>query len=974
MSQNPSEIVFEPVGTRHIASLKIDLEEYRHRRTGARHFHFRTDHSENVFMVALRTVPVDSTGVAHILEHTTLCGSERFPVRDPFFMMSRRSLNTFMNAFTSSDWTAYPFASQNRKDFFNLLDVYLDAVFFPNLHALDFAQEGHRLEFAEPGNPESELVYKGVVYNEMKGAMSSPFSQLWAALSKYLYPTTTYHHNSGGDPDHITDLTHEQLVAFYKKHYHPSNAVFMTFGNLEAGEIQARIESQALARFSRSEAVPIPREKRYFAPLRVQESYHLADEDLTEKTHVVLGWLLDVSSDLEQALEAHLLTNVLLDNSASPLLQALETTDLGRAPSALCGLEDSHKEMAFVCGLEGCEADRADAVEALILGVLGEVAENGVSHDKLAAVLHQLELSQREISGDSYPYGLQLMLASLSPALEGVDPADYLDLDAVIERLRERIEDPGYIKRLLRERLLENPHRVRLVLTPDRNIENHREQHLKARLAELKAKMDESERLRLVEQSQALEARQGRRDVEGILPKVTLADVAPATDWVTPTLGSVGGARCAYAQGTNGLVYQQLIRPLPALSEEEQLLLPLLTYLLPEVGSAGRSYLAVQERLSATTGGISAYWDVRADIDDVQKTLGALVVSGKALVRNADPLLALLEDTASRVRFDEPERVRELLSQLSSRRVQSVTGNGHGLAMSAASQRLGAVARLHYLAGGMAGIQRLADLDRQLEQQDALDRLCQQLQALYDKLTAQPLSLLSVAEETQIQGLDDLAQARLGSVLRGRSAASALGLRATREHVRCGWIVNAKVNYCAEVFATVPGNHADAPALTVLGHFLRNEYLHSAVREKGGAYGAGASQNNGEGIFRFYSYRDPRIEDTLTDFRQSVRWFVDREHDAGLLEQAVLGVVASLDKPRSPAGEARHAYHSDWFGRGHAYQDRFRQGVLGVSLEDLRRVAQTYLLDQPSSVAVLGGEGVRDRLEALRLEIETLRA
>ena len=240
MSSNQAFSSFTWVRSESIASLNIEIQEYRHNKTGAQHFHIAADDNNNVFLVALRTVPQDSTGVAHILEHTTLCGSERYPVRDPFFMMTRRSLNTFMNAFTSSDWTAYPFASQNSKDFGNLLQVYMDAVFFPTLDELDFAQEGHRVEFAEEGNPDSELVYKGVVYNEMKGAMSSPSRSLWQELTSQLFPSVTYHYNSGGEPENIPELSYEELKAFHHNHYHPSNAIFMTFGDIEAAEHQAR--------------------------------------------------------------------------------------------------------------------------------------------------------------------------------------------------------------------------------------------------------------------------------------------------------------------------------------------------------------------------------------------------------------------------------------------------------------------------------------------------------------------------------------------------------------------------------------------------------------------------------------------------------------------------------------------------------------------------------------------------------------
>ena len=345
---------FEWIRNDRIDSLDIVIDQFQHKKTGAQHYHISADNDENVFLVALRTIPTDSTGVAHILEHTALCGSEKYPVRDPFFMMIRRSLNTFMNAFTSSDWTAYPFASQNVKDFNNLLDVYLDAVFFSRLEELDFAQEGHRLEFEQGDDPTTELQYKGVVYNEMKGAMSSTVSALWQTVSKHLFPTTTYHYNSGGEPTDIPDLTYAQLKEFYRIHYHPSNAVFMTYGNIPAYTHQQKIDQQALSRFERlDKTITVQDEKRYFAPLNVEECYPLdPEQDTNNKTHLVLSWLLGHSINLEEQLEAQFLSSLLLDNSASPLTQALETTELGSSPSPLCGLEDTNKEMSFLCGLK----------------------------------------------------------------------------------------------------------------------------------------------------------------------------------------------------------------------------------------------------------------------------------------------------------------------------------------------------------------------------------------------------------------------------------------------------------------------------------------------------------------------------------------------------------------------------------------------------------------------------------------------
>src|SRR5690606_20889209 len=466
---------------------------------------------------------------------------------------------------------AYPFASQNRKDFNNLLDVYLDAVFFSRLDELDFAQEGHRVEFAEPENPASDLVFKGVVFNEMKGAMSSVPSQLWHTLCKYLYPSTTYRFNSGGEPDCIPDLTYEQLQDFYRSHYHPSNAIFMTYGNIPAVEHQAVFEERALHCFEKLDTeISVPEEKRYYAPIAVEEAYPLEEgEDPAAKTHVVVAWLLGKSTDLEQTLAAQMLSHILLDNSASPLQHALETTEWGQSPSPLCGMEDSQRELAFVCGLEGCELDNVGQVEQLILDTLQQVADAGVPQETLEAALYQLELQQREVGGDGYPYGLQLILTSLTSATHRGDPIALLDLEAGLESLRARIQQPGFIQQLVRELLLDNPHRVRLSLRPDTQMNARKQAAEKRRLAELKARLTEADQQAIVDRTKALQARQLQKDDESILPKVTLADVPPHLHYTPGSHERVNNCPLRrYRAGTNGLVYQQITCKLPALPDE----------------------------------------------------------------------------------------------------------------------------------------------------------------------------------------------------------------------------------------------------------------------------------------------------------------------------------------------------------------------------------------------------------------------
>ncbi|WP_445356263.1 insulinase family protein [Microbulbifer sp. EKSA008] len=966
-----SHPAFELVTSADIDSLGVRVEEYRHITTGAQHLHIAADNSENVFLVALRTVPEDSTGVAHILEHTALCGSDKYPVRDPFFMMIRRSLNTFMNAFTSSDWTAYPFASQNRKDFDNLLDVYLDAVFFARLDPLDFAQEGHRLEFAEADNASSELVYKGVVFNEMKGAMSSVTSQLWHTLSKYLFPTTTYHYNSGGEPTDIPKLSYEQLVAFYRSHYHPSNATFMTFGDIPAAEHQAAFEEKALHKFEKlDKTISVGREDRYQAPLKVEEHYPLNGEPLKAKTHIVLSWLLGDVTDLEEALTAHLLAGVLLDNSASPLMKLLETTDLGTSPSPLVGLDDSQRELVFVCGIEGSERESADELEQQVLDVLRDVAENGIPYEQVEASLHQLELQQREIGGDGYPFGLQLILTALTGSTHRGDAIGLLNIDATLERLREQIKDPKFIANKARELLLENQHRVRMVLSPDEQLAARREQAEKDQLAEIKAALSDKEKAQIVETAKALADRQNREDDASILPKVGVEDIPAELPDVEGEAIDLGPQKLTrYSAGTNGLVYQQMVCALPEFTETEKQLLPYYCQVLSEVGLGEKDYLEVQQWQTSVVGALHGFTSSRTAIDDLDHLSGHFILSGKALARNQGGLTELMQATMEQVRFDEHARIKELLLQTLARREQGVVGNGHALAMAAASAGYNRAAWESHASGGLLGLRNLRALVGGLEKEEGLQDLSTQFQAIHQKILAAPRQFLLVGEEEKI---GDFSQTLMPLTSTSSIAAANPAAPFERKQIEELWVANSQVNFCAKAYATVPMSHPDAAPLSVLSGFLRNGFLHRTIREQGGAYGGGAGHDSNIGVFRFYSYRDPRMGETLEDFDASLKWLAEEKHKEEQVEEAILGVVGGLDKPGSPAGEAKKNFHSGLYGRTHETRQQFRKQVTEVTLEDLQRVGATYLDPSKASTAIVTGPQGSEAAAKLNLKEEKL--
>jgi Zn-dependent M16 (insulinase) family peptidase len=417
-----------------------------------------------------------------------------------------------------------------------------------------------------------------------------------------------------------------------------------------------------------------------------------------------------------------------------------------------------------------------------------------------------------------------------------------------------------------------------------------------------------------------------------------------------------------------------MVSPLPALDAGQQALLPLYTNVMTELGLGDASYLETQHRQSAEVGSIHAFTSMRGRVEDEQAVTANFVLSSKALVRNAPLQAQLMADTVERLRFDETNRLRELVSQQRARREQAVTGNGHGLAMSAACAGMSPLAQLNHQLSGLAGIRQLRSLDESLGDAARAEAFAGSLRELHEKVRQMPRQLLTVAEPDAAAALAQTAAAAWPSA--GGTGPASFNPGPVRERRAELWVANTQVNFCARGYPTVPVMHPDAAALTVLGGFLRNGFLHRAIREQGGAYGGGASQDSGVAAFRFYSYRDPRLEDTLADFDAAVAWLLQTRHEARALEESILGVIGSLDKPSSPAGEAKQHFHNRLFGRSHDQRQEFRQRVLAVSLDDLQRVGDTYLRPELASTAVLTNsaqvEATAGLRERLGMVVETL--
>lgn len=960
---------FQLIRQHHVEALDVFISEYKHKVTGATHYHLASDLDENVFLVAFRTQPMDSKGAAHILEHTALCGSEKFPVRDPFFLMIRRSLNTFMNAFTSADWTAYPFATQNKKDFQNLLEVYLDAAFAANLNELDFAQEGIRIELEE-GQP----VYKGVVFNEMKGAMSSPSDQLYHQLAHHLFPKTTYHYNSGGDPKDIPDLTYPELVDFYKSHYHPSNAVFMTFGDESAYHLQEQFETLALSKFKQGQTLYSTPETRLAAPVEVTETYAVDAEDLTDKTYHIISWLLPEASDIKLRLGMRLVEGILLEDSASPLRHYLETCDYAQSTGPIMGVDDSNFEMTFFCGVQGSNPEHAEEFKNGVFKILEDVASKPVDTDMVDAILHQIELHQREINGDGMPYGLSLILNGLSSVIHHSDPIHVWDVDSAMEQVKEELKDPMWLSNLIKTYLIDNSHRVQMTLVPDANKSVAEAEAEKARLAEIGAKLTEEQKAEIVAQTEALKVRQDTPDDLNLLPKVGLEDVPADLHIVQGQLREIisNGLDTPlnlYHAGTNGIYYQQVTVKIP----DEVVQSPyftLLSVLLGEVGAGEYDYLELQQLQTAVSGGVGMGASLRSKVDDKNKISAWLTLTTKSLVNNFEAI-RLLKLAFEQLRFDEKDRIIELLQQRKTRWQSRLSGSGHSYAMQIASRNCGALAQRDYQNTGLGALNWLGDLVAKVENDEvAYDALIVELKAIHRLLLQASKQFLLVCEEHQSDALVEEVQ-NVWDKLAVDKTPVELSVISTENSTKDeAWLIQANVQFCALAYPAVEVSHPDAAPLMVLAAYLRNGFLHSAIREKGGAYGGGASYDGNACSFRFYSYRDPRLAETFKDFEASIVWLLNTEHQPHQLEEAILGLIASMDKPGSPAGEAISACYALLHARTPAVRKQLRARLLAVSLDDLKRVAQHYLVEQTPVRAVVAPVAKRDTLLELGFDIK----
>ena len=970
---HPGEIFhgFRVVKAFPLADIKAHYYELTHEASGASHIHISAADRENTFAVAFKTVPKDSTGVAHILEHTALCGSEKYPVRDPFFSMIKRSLNTFMNAFTSSDWTMYPFASQNRKDFYNLMDVYLDAAFFPNIDELSFKQEGHRLEFAPQGEGKEEhLTYKGIVYNEMKGAMSSPSQILGRALNKALMPDTTYANNSGGDPESIPDLTWEELKSFHGRHYHPSNAYFFTYGDIPLADHLKVIHEKVLTRFQKMDpGTTVLPQPRWHEPKYVEEFYPADEEnDRDNRSQVSLAWLVTDIRNTEEVLAFNLLSQILLGNAAAPLRKALIDSNLGSSLCDATGFDSDARDASFGCGLKETRSEDADAIEALIFKSLSDIAGNGIDKELIDSAIHQMEIMRREISNTPYPYGIKLLLGISGCWFHGGEPERLLLLDKDLDAIKNGVKEGDYFEGLIRKKLIDNPHRVRFVLAPDSTLAETQQKEEQAKLDAIAKALTEEEREKIQLDTDALKALQESDEDISCLPTLALSDIPPTIDSVVPA--SRGGERLfRYPCATNSILYYNGVLEAGDIHSDLVPLVPFFCSSFMKMGTQNKNYEELARAISATTGGMGLSSTSRRRYDENRTAQPLIAIHSKCLSRNRDAMFDLLTEALTEYRFTDLKRLRSLLLEYRAALESAVVQNGHSLAISLANRNFTDSLALSELWGGVGQIQYIKQITDALVRGEASDAA---LAKIGDQMTQIGKAFINrgnlrcalVGDEETLTQAEGNQTALSQALADGSSPLSFASVPANGQPVHEGWATNSTVSFVASAFPVVSMGHEDAPALSIIGRLLRSLYLHREIREKGGAYGAFASYNAEEGTFSMGSYRDPHIINTLAAYDKAARFITGTEYTNEDVKEAILQASSVIDRPETPSAAARKGFFRELVGLTDETRRTYKEGLLSLTADKVRIVAARYFPPQEEikSVAIISGA---DRLQGL---------
>ena len=997
---------FEIQNTRLVPEFSLVAVLLKHEASGAQHLHLDSpnDHN-NVFLIAFKTNAPDATGVPHILEHTTLCGSSKFPVRDPFFKMTNRSLSNFMNAMTGHDYTFYPFATTNSKDFDNLLDVYLSSVFQPLLTSNDFLQEGWRLENSDVQDINSKLEFKGVVFNEMKGQYSNSMYYFYIKFLESIYPSLN---NSGGDPLNITDLTHQQLLEFHSKNYTPSNAKSFTYGNLGLDNHLRHINLYYTQYTLHGKNMPLlnhKREKQSEADIKLpifetkkQLNYDvivkgpvdtMSNKPVAEQFHSSITWYLGnpLKPNMQfKVFKWKVLGSLLFDGHNSPLYQELIETGYSEDFSANSGLDSTSALFSFTIGLNFLTKAKADAltskVEDIIQRkVLPELRNpSSLYHKRVLALLHQFEIGLKKHKPD---FGFGLLSSIVSSWTNGVDPIELLKVEEILTLFKNEFESRGLsmFEDLLNESILnKNSQTFKFTMEPDlnfnKNLANLESKNLEQKISQLTDK----DRNELYNRNIGLVEYQRQEEDVSVLPTLTIQDIPQQGDSypLINTKNNEGLSISRRVVDTNGLVYISGLKSLDLLPIEWYKYLPIFSSCLTNLAGTARTPITDLETVIQTyTGGLSFGAKIAADPYNINKMKLQYLISGVALEKNAPRIYDLWHEILSETRFtddnDVLEKLTTLVRNLGQNQINNIADRGHSFACGESNSRLTPAKFAAEQMNGITQVQLIMEMNKSLDAHGA-EYLKNELLPILRKIQSFVLagqfkyrivgnkdivteneSLITKFDE-RISTYDPISVATKGD---GSVSGADIGIVNLMNHKFDSYNPNLEkvlvnlpfqVGYSSLAKTGAPYSSRDGAALQILSQLYTFKNLHSKIRESNGAYGGGLNYDGLGGILDFYSYRDPNPIKSIETFQSSFAYGLDANWDSKDLTEAKLRIFQSVDAPINVASQGATEFYE---GISDTLRQERRDNFLDINNQDLMNVTEKYLLNLRDAITVI---------------------
>ena len=970
------------------SSYELILEEYLddvnglgrmliHKKTGARVALISNEDDNKVFSIGFRTPPENSTGVAHILEHSVLCGSKEFPSKDPFVELAKGSLNTFLNAMTYSDRTIYPVASQNDKDFKNLMHVYLDAVFYPNIYKNEkiFQQEGWHYELEDE---DDQLKINGVVYNEMKGVFSSPEQQLARMNQNSLFPDTAYSVESGGDPEFIPDLTYEEFLDFHRNYYHPSNSYIYLYGDMDFEERLTWLDKEYLSNFDRIEVdSEIDIQESFDTAKVIEASYSLGEEDEEgENTYLSYNSVIGSAFDNELRISFMVLQHVLLSSAGAPVKQAL--LDAGIGKDIMSNLSTAHLQHYITVVAKNAEEFQKEDFISVMRNSLEKIVEEGLDEKSLRAAINFYEFRYREADYGSLPRGLIYGLNVMGTWIyDEMKPFDYLKESSLYEFLKEKI-GTGYYEDLIQKYLLDNKHSSLIILKPELGLGAKKDEAESKRLEAYKEGLSQKEKQEIIDNTKSLKEYQEepsrKEDVEKI-PILEREDINPKIEPLYNREIDIRGAKGIHHDVfTNDIAYIRVLFDVSEVPNELISYMSLLSALLGDISTKNYSYYQLSNEINIYTGGFSSSLNSYTKKDS-QEFRPFFELGTKVLYENVPEAFRIIKEIVDNTVFEDSKRIKELLDEMRSGYQMNFNSSGHTVAVSRGMSYDSIHGLYREKVSGLDFYNFLVDILENYEEKKemVIEKLKDLMEMIFVKdkilvsITADEEGKEKVIEELE-PFIDSLNTSRPKELL-----ASYKSPELVPQQLNEGFKTQSQVQYVARIGNLYKAGHDYTGALRVLRVILSYDYLWNNLRVKGGAYGCMCGFNGLDGDAYFVSYRDPNLRETNQVYIDAVDYVKNYQADERDITKSVIGTISGMDTPKTPQMKGRNSLSLYISGVTEEELQEERDEVLNVTLDDIRNLSDIIksIIDA-GSICVVGNEAKIEDEKDLFKEVKKL--